>query len=160
MGEWARWDFRRLLTATIALAITAAVTIVAVGFARGGVPKPGPLASVERVKKERVVFIEKHGVFLVSFRGELLALSDSAQHIGPLDVVEFCPTSELFESPAHGEKFDIRGYYFGGPARRGLDRYPLEVREGWIYVDLSHGIEGPPRGAGPPRDPVGPFCIP
>src|SRR5687767_14437631 len=107
MGEWVRWDFRRLLTVTIALAMLAAVTIVAVGFARGGVSKPGPLASVERVKKERVVFIEKHGVFLVSFRGDLLALSNRAQHIdSPLDVVEFCTRSELFEGPMHGEKFD------------------------------------------------------
>ena len=116
-----------------------------------------PVASLAELQEEEVLFLEEHAVFLVYNDGDPLALSADAQHVG--DEVEFCESSQMFESPAHGEKFDIRGYYYGGPAQRGLDRYPVRIEGDGIYVDLEHSIEGPPRGTGPPAEPQGPFCV-
>lgn len=75
-----------------------------------------PVASLEALQEERVIYLEEHHVFLVLDDGEPLALSDDAQHVG--DRVEYCESSQMFESPAHNEKFDIRGYITTGGPRR------------------------------------------
>lgn len=105
------------------------------------------------LKIDRVV-----DIFVVHDDGHLVALSADAQHVG--DQVLFCEGSQMFQSPAHGEKFDIRGYYFGGPASRGLARFPIRIEGDQLFVDIEHPIAGAPRGAGPPEDPQGHFCVP
>jgi hypothetical protein len=66
----------------------------------------------------------------------------------------------MFETPTHGEKFDRRGTYYGGPAQKGLDRFLVTVEGSSIFVDFDHLIEGPERGEEDPLDPEGPFCVP
>ena len=90
--------------------------------------------------------------------GDPIALAADAQHVG--DDVVFCESSQLFESPAHGEKFDIRGYYYGGPGARGLARFAVRIDGDNLLIDTDHRFQGPPRGSGPPQEPQGPFCIP
>lgn len=97
-------------------------------------------------------------VYVVYNRGDPVALSADAQHVG--DMVVFCESSQLFESPAHGEKFDMLGYYYAGPGARGLTRFPTRVEGDQLFIDTDHPTEGPERGAGPPREPQGPFCVP
>ena len=139
-----------------ALLVTMIVVFGAVGLATTTAPRP--LTSLAELENERVMFFDDHDLFLVLFDGRVLALEADAQHLG--DDVIFCESSELFEAPAHGEKFDIRGYYFGGPGRRGLDRYFAEVRDGDIYVDLEYRTPGPERDKQLPRPPQGPLCVP
>jgi nitrite reductase/ring-hydroxylating ferredoxin subunit len=115
------------------------------------------VASLEALEDEGVIHLKDLHVFLVYNDGDLLALSDDAQHAG--DRVEFCESSQMFESPAHGEKFDIQGYYYGGPARRGLAQYPVRIEGDGIYVDFEKLFPGPGRGDPPARDPVGPLCV-
>lgn len=119
-----------------------------------------PVASLANLKENKVVpvALPRDDAFLVYDEGEVFALSADAQHLG--DDVVFCESSQLFESPAHGEKFDIRGFYYGGPAQRGLARYPVRIEGDEIFLDLDHPVEGPERGEGPTREPQGPFCIP
>jgi Rieske Fe-S protein len=143
-----------LIHAVIALVVVLGVAVV-IGIATSG--GPGPVASLEDLREREVLFLDQHDAFLVYNDGDPLALSDDAQHVG--DRVEFCESSQMFESPAHGEKFDIRGYYFGGPAQRGLDRFLVRVDGDGIYVELNRAIKGPERGEAPARDPKGPFCI-
>lgn len=145
---------RVLIFAVIGLLVAVAIA-AAVGIARNG--GPDPVASLEDLREREVMLLEDYDIFLVYNEGEPLALSADAQHVG--DQVEFCRSSRMFESPAHGEKFDIRGYYYGGPAMRGLDRYPVRVEGDGVYVDVDHPIHGPARGEGPARDPEGRFCI-
>ena len=145
---------RVLIIAVIVLVVVVGVGIV-IGLATTG--GSNPVASLEDLRAQRVVFLDGHHIFLVYNDGEVLALSDDAQHVG--DRVEFCESSQMFESPAHGEKFDIRGYYYGGPARRGLDRYGVRVEGDGIYLELDESLQGPERGEGPARDPEGRFCI-
>jgi cytochrome b6-f complex iron-sulfur subunit len=75
----------------------------------------------------------------------------------------FCNTSYLFECPCHGSKYRLTGEYFGGPAPRGLDRFPIAIEGGKVVVDTGSLQVGPPRGTDTwPKysQPVGPLCIP
>jgi Rieske Fe-S protein len=146
---------RVLVLAVIALVVVVGAGVV-IGIATSG--DSDAVASLEDLREREVLFLEEQQIFLVYNDGEPLALSDDAQHVG--DRVEFCSSSHMFESAAHGEKFDIRGYYFGGPAQRGLDRYPLRIEGDGIFVDVDQPIRGPERGEGPPSEPKGRFCTP
>ncbi len=140
-----------LIFLALALLVGSAFVIGIVQTAPGA-----PIASMEDLRENNVLFLEEHDIFLVYNGGRPLALSSDAQHLG--DTVEFCESSQMFESPAHGEKFDIRGFYYAGPAMNGLDRYPIRVQADAIYVEVDQVIAGPQRGRGPAREPAGPFC--
>lgn len=146
---------RALILATIAL-FSAIGMVAVVGFVTGAASNP--TVSLEELREQDVIFLEEHDIYVVYNEGDPLALSNDAQHM-EMDFVVFCPSSQLFESPQHGEKFDKRGFYFAGPARRGLDRY--EIREGKdvLTIRLQNRVTGPPRGAGPPEEPSGAFCL-
>lgn len=116
------------------------------------------VASMAALQEREVLFLEDHHIFLVYNDGEPLALSDDPQHLAG-EYTEWCESSQMFETPTHGEKFDRRGNYFAGPAAKGLDRYTVRVDGDAIYVDLSELIPGPERGAEKPLEPEGPLCV-
>lgn len=145
---------RILILAIIALIVVVASAVM-IGIATTG--RFDAVASLDDLRERGVLFLDDDGIFIVYNEGDPLALSSDAQHVG--DEVEFCPSSQLFESRAHGEKFDIRGYYYGGPAQRGLDRYPVRIEGDGIYVDFEQLIPGPERDEGPAREPEGQFCF-
>jgi cytochrome b6-f complex iron-sulfur subunit len=77
--------------------------------------------------------------------------------------VPHCSQSMLFECPCHGSKYRLTGEYYGGPAPRGLDRFPISVKGGKVVVDTGTVETGPPRGTDTWdkfSEPVGPFCVP
>lgn len=147
---------RVLILAVIALIVAVAVAVV-VGIATSG--DPDPVASLEDLRQQKVLSLDEHNVFLVYNEGDPLALSDDPQHLEG-EHTEWCESSQMFETPTHGEKFDRRGYYYGGPAMKGLDRYPVRVENDAVYVDFDGPISGPERGAEEPLEPEGPFCVP
>lgn len=116
------------------------------------------VATMEELEERGVIEVADHDLFVVWNDGEPLALSADAQHV-PNELVVWCESSGMFESPAHGEKFDSRGFYYGGPARAGLSRYSYAVIDEVIYVTLEDPTDGPARGRGPAHDPQGPFCV-
>ena len=75
--------------------------------------------------------------------------------------VPFCISSQWFECPCHGSKYNTAGEYKLGPAPRGLDRFKVMVSEtGDVTVDTAEQILGPPRGADTLNKPIsGPFCV-
>ena len=92
---------------------------------------------------------------------KLLALYRKCVHLGCS--VPHCSTSMLFECPCHGSKYRLTGEYYGGPAPRGLDRFPVTIEGGKIVVDTGDVQEGPPRGTVTWEkfaEPVGAFCVP
>jgi cytochrome b6-f complex iron-sulfur subunit len=92
---------------------------------------------------------------------QLLALYRRCVHLGCS--VPHCSTSMLFECPCHGSKYRLNGEFYGGPAPRGLDRFPVEVVGGQVVVDTGDVQTGPPRGTNTWdrfAEPVGPFCVP
>ncbi|MGQ0803238.1 MAG: ubiquinol-cytochrome c reductase iron-sulfur subunit [Actinomycetota bacterium] len=74
-----------------------------------------------------------------------VALSQKCPHLGCR--VPWCITSQWFECPCHGSKYNRVGEKRGGPAPRGMDRWPLEVSGGGIEVDTAGTVvTGPPIG--------------
>ena len=75
-----------------------------------------------------------------------VALYQKCPHLGCR--VPWCQTSQWFECPCHGSKYNRVGEKRGGPAPRGMDRFPLEVSGGQIVVDTdpTQLVQGPPIG--------------
>jgi cytochrome b6-f complex iron-sulfur subunit len=102
-------------------------------------------------------------VYLATGAGDLKvqALYRKCVHLGCS--VPHCDTSQLFECPCHGSKYRLTGEYYGGPAPRGLDRFPIAREGDTVVVDTGSVQVGPPRGTNTWEkfsEPVGPFCIP
>ncbi|MDP8977867.1 MAG: Rieske 2Fe-2S domain-containing protein, partial [Actinomycetota bacterium] len=88
----------------------------------------------------------------------LMALYWKCVHLGCR--VPWCETSQWFECPCHGSRYNRWGEWQGGPAPRGLDRFGLEVRNGVVVVDTSTVVTGPPRTAAVlQQPPEGPSCL-
>lgn len=91
--------------------------------------------------------------------GGLMALYQRCVHLGCR--VPFCETSQWFECPCHGSKYNRAGEYRAGPAPRSLDRFPVEVDgAGILTVDTGIIETGPPRGTNTTgQQPEGAFCV-
>jgi cytochrome b6-f complex iron-sulfur subunit len=127
----------------------------ATGF--GGVVDAGP---VEDFLEEGTVKYFLDGRFYVTqYQGGLRALYQKCPHLGCR--VPFCESSSRFECPCHGSVYNVVGEYIQGPAPRGMDRFPIEIRDdGHVYVDTSSVVEGPARGIlSGPAEASGPSCV-
>ena len=90
--------------------------------------------------------------------GGVMALYQRCVHLGCK--VPFCVTSQWFECPCHGSKYNRAGEYKAGPAPRSLDRFAISVERDVITVETTFVVTGPPRGTnttGQERE--GPFCV-
>jgi cytochrome b6-f complex iron-sulfur subunit len=88
----------------------------------------------------------------------LMALYQKCVHLGCR--VPFCQTSQWFECPCHGSKYNEAGEYQLGPAPTGLNRFKITITGGKVTVDTSVAIPGPPRGTNTTNQtPEGPFCV-
>jgi cytochrome b6-f complex iron-sulfur subunit len=87
-----------------------------------------------------------------------VALYQKCVHLGCR--VPWCASSQWFECPCHGSKYNRVGEKQGGPAPRGLDRFVLEVSGGNIVVDTANVIIGPPIGTNTTgQSPEGAPCV-
>ena len=87
-----------------------------------------------------------------------VALYQKCVHLGCR--VPWCESSQWFECPCHGSKYSRVGEKRGGPAPRGLDRFPLEVSGGNIIVDTGNVQIGPPIGTDTTgQSPEGAPCV-
>jgi cytochrome b6-f complex iron-sulfur subunit len=87
-----------------------------------------------------------------------VALYQKCVHLGCR--VPWCESSQWFECPCHGSKYNRVGEKQGGPAPRGLDRFPLEVSGGNIIVDTGNVQIGPPIGTNTTgQSPEGAPCV-
>ena len=73
----------------------------------------------------------------------------------------FCQTSQWFECPCHGSKYNRVGEKKAGPAPRGLDRfYATQSSDGSIVVDTGNIFLGPPIGTNTTgQNAEGPLCV-
>ena len=113
-----------------------------------------------------LVYYEGNGedpVYLATgaVEAKMQALYRKCVHLGCS--VPHCSTSLLFECPCHGSKYRLSGEFYGGPAPRGLDRFPIDVSSGSIEVDTGSVQIGPPRGVNTWEEftePKGSLCVP
>ncbi len=87
------------------------------------------------------------------------ALYQTCPHLGCR--VPECGTSQWFECPCHGSQYNRVGEKKGGPAPRGMDRFPMEVNAAnELIVDTGQVIQGPPIGTNTTgQEAEGPNCI-
>jgi hypothetical protein len=114
------------------------------------------VTSMEVLEEREVIYLPQIRVFLVH-ADPPLALSAVSSHLG--EPIAYCREASVFEEMSHGSKWDRFGYYLDGPAPRGMDRHALRVVDGIIEIHITDLTHGPPRGAGPPESPTGPFCF-
>ena len=74
-------------------------------------------------------------VALVDAGGELRAFSAVCTHLGC--IVRWEAGMEHLYCACHGGMFDRAGRVVGGPPPRPLPRYPVEVREGQVFVKIK-----------------------
>ena len=87
-----------------------------------------------------------------------VALYQKCVHLGCR--VPFCDTSQWFECPCHGSKYNRVGEKRGGPAPRGLDRFPISVSGTSLSVDTGVIVQGPPIGTDTTgQSPEGAPCV-
>ncbi len=91
--------------------------------------------------------------------GGIVALYQKCPHLGCR--VPECVTSQWFECPCHGSKYNQVGEKRGGPAPRGMDRFATEIgADGSLIVDTGTIIQGPPIGTNTTgQEAEGPACI-
>jgi len=89
--------------------------------------------------------------------GGLMALYQKCVHLGCR--VPWCPTSQGFECPCHGSKYDFIGEYFGGPAPRNLDRFTVEVIDDRFVIHTGNIFQSPRAPVRSVTYPQGPSCI-
>jgi cytochrome b6-f complex iron-sulfur subunit len=89
--------------------------------------------------------------------GGLMAIYQKCVHLGCR--VPWCATSQGFECPCHGSKYDYIGDYFGGPAPRNLDRFQVEVVDDRLVIRTGDIIQSPRATSRTVAYPQGPSCI-
>ena len=69
------------------------------------------------------------------------ALYQKCPHLGCR--VPNCDSSQWFECPCHGSQYNRVGEKRGGPAPRGMDRFPVTISGGEVTVDTGQIFLGP-----------------
>jgi cytochrome b6-f complex iron-sulfur subunit len=75
--------------------------------------------------------------------------------------VPFCATSKWFECPCHGSQYNQVGEKKGGPAPRGMDRFPATFApSGDVTIQTGTVVPGPAIGTNTTgQEAEGPHCI-
>ncbi|NNC40711.1 MAG: ubiquinol-cytochrome c reductase iron-sulfur subunit [Acidimicrobiia bacterium] len=89
--------------------------------------------------------------------GGFMALFQRCVHLGCR--VPWCGTSQGFECPCHGSKYNYTGEYEAGPAPRNLDRFVVELSEDHFIIKTGQIIESPRAPMRSVSYPQGPSCI-
>lgn len=96
---------------------------------------------------------------LAGMEAGLVALFQKCPHLGCR--VPQCETSQWFECPCHGSRYNQVGEKRGGPAPRGMDRFAMSVNaKGEFIIRTGTVIQGPPIGVNTTgQEPEGPSCL-
>jgi cytochrome b6-f complex iron-sulfur subunit len=113
---------------------------------------PYPESALPAAKK---VYSES---ILPEMQAGIVVLYQKCVHLGCR--VPWCKTSQWFECPCHGSKYNRVGEKKGGPAPRGLDRFPAEVDGGQVTINTGIVVQGPPIGTNTTgQEAEGPNCV-
>jgi nitrite reductase/ring-hydroxylating ferredoxin subunit len=86
---------------------------------------------------------EERLFYLVNTGNELIALSSRTPH-GSFRhcLLRWDAERQVFSEPCGGSRFNLDGSYQFGPAPRDMDRHPVIVKEGKVWVNVRREIEG------------------
>jgi cytochrome b6-f complex iron-sulfur subunit len=95
---------------------------------------------------------------IASMEAGYTALYQKCVHLGCR--VPECKTSQWFECQCHGSQYNRNGEKKGGPAPRGMDRFPLSVANGAVSVNTGIIVPGPAIGTNTTgQEAGGPHCV-
>jgi cytochrome b6-f complex iron-sulfur subunit len=98
------------------------------------------------------------GLVLAGMEAGIVALYQKCVHLGCR--VPECKSSQWFECPCHGSQYNRVGEKKGGPAPRGLDRFPVKITGQQVSIDTGNIIQGPPIGTNTTgQEAEGPHCV-
>lgn len=100
---------------------------------------PYPEAAVAQAKK-----IPQYQLLIPGMEQGIVALYQKCVHLGCK--VPWCATSQWFECPCHGSKYNRVGEKRSGPAPRGLDHFVVTVSGDQLSIDTGLPIVGAPIG--------------
>jgi cytochrome b6-f complex iron-sulfur subunit len=88
----------------------------------------------------------------------IVVLSQKCPHLGCR--VPECKTSQWFECQCHGSQYNRVGEKKGGPAPRGMDRFPAVISpSGDVSIDTGTSVTGPAIGVNTTgQEAEGPHC--
>ena len=113
---------------------------------------PYPEAALPRAK---AVYADS---VLPGLEAGLIAIFQKCVHLGCR--VPWCQTSQWFECPCHGSKYNRVGEKKGGPAPRGLDQFPIEVDGDSVTINTGIVVQGPAIGVNTTgQEAEGPSCV-
>ncbi len=88
----------------------------------------------------------------------LMALWQRCVHLGCR--VPSCVSSQGFECPCHGSKYNLHGEYEAGPAPRNMDRFAVNINDNGELVVLTGEVFETARTTKKTAQyPQGPFCV-
>jgi cytochrome b6-f complex iron-sulfur subunit len=82
-----------------------------------------------------VTYILSGRFYIVRNTDGLLAVWQKCTHLGC--AVPWAQDEVQFHCPCHGSLFSPEGVVTGGPAPRPMDIFPIEIRDGEVWVDTS-----------------------
>jgi cytochrome b6-f complex iron-sulfur subunit len=113
---------------------------------------PYPEAALPRAK---AVYSDS---VLPGLEAGLIAIFQKCVHLGCR--VPWCQTSQWFECPCHGSKYNRVGEKKGGPAPRGLDQFPIEVAGDQVSINTGLVVQGLAIGVETTgQEAEGPSCV-
>jgi len=115
--------------------------------------RPYPQADLPAAEK-----VASYRPVLAGMEQGIAALYQRCVHLGCR--VPWCQSSQWFECPCHGSKYNAVGEKRDGPAPRGLDRFVVQIDGGNVIIDTSVVVTGPPIGTNTTHQgQEGPSCI-
>lgn len=87
----------------------------------------------------------------------LMGVFQKCVHLGCR--VPWCSSSQGFECPCHGSKYNAVGEYEAGPAPRNLDRFTVEVENGRFIINTGALRDTPRAKRKTVAYPQGPNCL-
>jgi len=91
--------------------------------------------NVEDFEVGSVTYILSGRFYIVRNPDGLLAVWQKCTHLGC--AVPWAENEDQFHCPCHGSLFTPEGVVTGGPAPRPMDIFPIEIRNGEVWVDTS-----------------------
>ncbi len=82
-----------------------------------------------------VTYILSGRFYIIRNQDGLLAIWQKCTHLGC--AVPWAESEDQFHCPCHGSMFTPEGVVTAGPAPRPMDIFPLEIRDGEVWVDTS-----------------------
>ncbi|MEY3360541.1 MAG: hypothetical protein RL531_260 [Actinomycetota bacterium] len=115
---------------------------------------PYPTADVEAAKQ-----VPQYEKIIPNMEQGIVAIYQKCVHLGCK--VPWCASSQWFECPCHGSKYNRVGEYRGGPAPRGLDHFVMAISgSGGLTIDTSVVLIGAPLGTDTTEQGAeGPPCV-